>query len=108
MIASGFQLEDEPADVGTRRLRLRGELDAHGADGLRAALRDRLDDQDRVVHLVLDGLQFIDSAGLRALVQVEDHLRVQGRRLVLEHPTSPVLQVIRIADLDDHFEIVAP
>ncbi len=106
MIVSGFRLDDEPADVGVRRLVMRGELDAHAADGLQPALERQVRDDDRAVHLVLDGLDFIDSAGLRALVEVHRRLRAEGRQLVLEKPTSSVRHVLRTAELDGHFEIV--
>lgn len=107
MIVSGFRIDDEPAGDGVRRLAVRGELDAHAAGGLQAALECRVRDGDRAVHLVLDGLDFIDSAGLRALVEVDRHLRADGRRLVLETPPDPVRRVLRIAGLDSHFEVVA-
>ena len=107
MIVSGFRLEDEPANVGVRRLALHGELDAHAAEGLQVALERQLGEDDRAVHLVCDRLDFIDSAGLRALVELDRRLRADGRRLVLEKPTRPVRHVLQIADLDQHFEIVS-
>ena len=106
MIVSGVQLHDEPSEGEVRRLAVRGELDAHAAVGLQAALEREIRDSDRVVHLVLDGLEFIDSAGLRALVDIDRRLRADGRQLVLEKPTDSVHHVLRVAELDGHFEIV--
>ena len=106
MIVAGVRLDDQPAGAGVRRLVLRGELDVHASQGLRDAIDARVRDGDRAVHLVLDRLDFIDSAGLCALVDVDRDLRAQGRHVVLEHPTRPVRHLLRIAELDGHFEIV--
>lgn len=106
MIVAGFGLDDQPAGAGVRRLALRGELDVHAAQRLAADLEAHVQDGDRAVHLVMDQLDFIDSAGLRALVDVDRRMRESGRRLVLEHPSRPVRHVLRIADLDEHFDIV--
>lgn len=106
MIASGFELDDQSSEgSGARRVALSGELDAHAAQGLAASIADDLGADDRVVHLDMDALHFIDSAGLRALVELDQQLREQGRHLVLERPSETVRQVLRIADLESHFEI---
>lgn len=106
MIASGFRLGDDASrDDGGRRLTMVGELDAHAAQRLLNDVGARLDALDHDVHVDVSGLQFVDSAGLRALVQVDAMVREAGHRLVLEGPTAPVRQVLRIADLDEHFVI---
>ena len=107
MIASGFRLDDQPSGTGVCRFALSGELDAHTAQRLVTEVERGLADGTQAVHLAMDHLEFIDSAGLRALVELDRRLRADERRLVLEHPTDAVRHVLRIADLADHFEIVA-
>lgn len=85
-------------------LSLEGELDAHVAEGFADAVVARAPGCE-VVSLDVSGLQFIDSAGLRALVELEERLRRDGRRLQLEDPTDNVVRVLRIADLDQHFGV---
>ncbi len=107
MIASGFRLDDQHSGTGVRRFDLSGELDAHTARRLVTEVAGDLPDEVRAVHVGMAHLEFVDSAGLRALVELDQRLRADDRRLVLEHPTDAVRHVLRIADLEDHFEIVS-
>lgn len=105
MIASGFRLDDEPSGIGVLRFAVVGELDAYAASRLVMDVERRLDPDVRAVHLTMEDLEFVDSAGLRALARLDQRLRSADRRLVLERPTDAVRRVLRIADLDGHFEV---
>jgi anti-anti-sigma factor len=63
---------DQPG--GPALLRLRGELDVHGAPILRARLLDLLAARKPLV-LELRGLAFMDSSGLAALLELRSRAR---------------------------------
>jgi anti-sigma B factor antagonist len=85
---------------------LRGELDvtaaASAASGL-AAVPDR----GRVIIADLEGLEFIDSSGLAALVLARRHLRHTGGDLLLAGPRRRVLRILTITRLIDVFSVHA-
>ena len=62
-----LSIETQPEASGGVRLLVVGDLDSSGAARLRAALAEH-QGQGRDVILDLAGVQFIDSVGLRALV----------------------------------------
>lgn len=59
-------------------LHLRGELDAHTADGLRAALADLLERPVPRIVVDLAGLRFCDSVGLSAFVVSKQAITSRG------------------------------
>lgn len=99
-----FQIVDRDGDPDSTGLALKGELDAHAAQGFADAVLARARPAE-VLQLDVSGLEFIDSTGLRALVELEERLRRDGRRLVLDDPTDTVVRVLQIADLDEHFGV---
>jgi len=83
-----------------------GELDAHSAPSLEelaAGLRS-----DGYVHFTLDMSQttFIDSSGLRSLIELQNRLKENGDgALVLQAPADPVTRLLRITGLGEHFAV---
>jgi anti-sigma B factor antagonist len=83
-----------------------GELDAHSAPSLEelaASLRS-----DGYVHFTLDMSQttFIDSSGLRSLIELQNRLKENGGgALVLQAPADPVTRLLRITGLGEHFAV---
>jgi anti-anti-sigma factor len=57
------------------------------------------------VRVVIDGLEFIDSAGLHALHRAKRELGEAKRRLVLVGPTPGVRRVLEISKLDTYFDV---
>lgn len=84
---------------------LRGELDADSSATFRETMAQLQADGHR--HVVLDAvdLAFVDSTGIRALVDADQALRRAGGSLRLRRPGRPVDHVLRIADLHDHFVV---
>jgi anti-sigma B factor antagonist len=68
----------EFAEDGRRRLVLRGELDLSGAPELEAALDRVCREGAREVEVDLREVDFIDSAGLRALLVAKDECAAAG------------------------------
>ena len=92
----------EPAAV----VRVSGDLDPHTAPQLDAEVR-KLIEQDSPTELVLDleGVGFIDSAGLRVLLGLHKLLGQSGAVLVLQHLSGPAQRLLELTKLTNEFEI---
>ena len=84
---------------------VQGELDAYTAPGLEDHIGGLLG--EHVSELVLDLAQtgFLDSSGLRALLTVHRRLEASDGRLELREPSEPVLRLLEITGLREHFGI---
>jgi anti-sigma B factor antagonist len=80
---------------------LSGELDAHTAPQLAERLA-QLPPGDADVVLDIGRVEFMDSSGLRVVIDVHQRAADAGRRLVLRHPTSAVQRLLEISGLSDH------
>jgi anti-sigma B factor antagonist len=85
---------------------LRGELDVAEAASVAAALA-QVAACTRQVIVDLEGLEFIDSSGLAALVRARKHARLAGGDLLLAAPQRQVLRVLAITRLTDIFSVHA-
>ena len=83
-------------DDGTISLSLEGELDLAGAPEMEASLAAA--ERDGPARLVIDlsGLQFIDSTGLRLLLQADARAKEQGYELVLRPGEQAVQRVFEV------------
>lgn len=80
-----------------RGFRLAGELDIATAEKLSTALEPELEEGGDLV-LDLSELVFMDSSGLRAIIQAALALRGTGR-IVLASATAPVRRVFEVSGL---------
>jgi anti-anti-sigma factor len=90
----------------TARLSLRGELDLASVPQMEEGLRNATQSAAKRVVIDLSRLAFIDSTGLRLLLQADARAREQGYELVL-HPGEPTVQrVFEVTGALDvlHFE----
>jgi anti-anti-sigma factor len=88
-------------------LELRGELDLAGAPTL-AARVDALRSNGRPARVLvdLDGLDFCDSTGLRALIGAAGEVRAAGGRLaVAVGDAREVARVLRITGATEYLEV---
>ena len=88
-----------------RLLVLSGELDLAGAQTLTRAVADA-DAMSAVVALDMRGVSFMDSSGLRGLLQAQNRLRAAGSRLLLVQAPKSVLRVLQLTGTDARFELV--
>jgi len=90
-------------DHGPAGLVLSGEIDAHTA----ALLREVLFPAPLVGDLRIDMSQvtFIDSSGLRVVLEAHQAFESDGRRLVLIAPSRAVARVIAVAGLVAHLHV---
>jgi anti-sigma B factor antagonist len=77
-------------------VRAAGELDVAGVSPLLLVLSD----QDGDVELDCSGLEFIDAAGVGAIVRAHQSCEARGNKLVLVDPSNPVVRVLRLVKLD--------
>ena len=82
-------------------LALHGELDALSAPGLARTLEDVLAETHSRVMLDLNGLRFVDSAGVSVLIKAKQAAAADGRVLVLRRPTEQLERVFALVGLAD-------
>jgi anti-sigma B factor antagonist len=85
---------------------LGGELDVAAAATVAAALV-QVAVLARQVIMDLEGLEFIDSSGLAALVRARKHAKQAGGDLLLAAPQRQVLRVLAITRLTEVFPVHA-
>jgi len=101
----GTRLEIEPLADDPSTLVLVGELDPHTAPLLASVLNERIDDGADVIRLDVARLDFIDSSGLRVLV--EAHRALEGERgsLRLAAVSATFLRLLEVTGLDQRLTI---
>ena len=100
MAADNAQLRVERR-AGT--VALIGEIDAYTEALARDALKFASDSGD--LRVDFSRVTFIDSSGLRVVLEVHQKLSREGRRLVLVDPTPSVTRLIRVAGLVSHLHV---
>ena len=87
-------------------LAVHGELDVDGAPELRGALIEAIDEHPgRTLIVDLEGVDFIDSAGLGVLVGGLKRARDAGGDLLLVATGQSVVRVLELTGLTRAFEI---
>lgn len=89
-----------------RILELAGELDLASVERLDAELLQTPPDGSSILVVDLRGLTFMDSTGLKSMLQAEQLHRAKGSRLVLVRGEGPIQRVFEISGLEEHFEFV--
>jgi anti-anti-sigma factor len=86
-------------------VQLFGELDVATAPWLLDRMRETLSPADRAVALELGGLTFLDVAGVRAVVALDDLVKQRGGKLELSGLEGGPLTTARILGLDMSREV---
>jgi anti-sigma B factor antagonist len=84
---------------GSSAVVVSGEIDAHTAPRLAEHLAALPDEGD--IDLDLAGVDFMDSSGLRVLIDVHQRAETDGRRLVVHRPSTSVARLIEISGLSN-------
>jgi anti-anti-sigma factor len=92
-----IQLSEE-TKAGWCVVAVRGRADADSADELETALRSAVDQHARVA-ADLSGLDYVSSAGLRALIQAARAAEVRGANFAICSPTPSVKRVFDMSGL---------
>ena len=80
-----------------------GELDLVGAPRLLDALPGA---GETPVVLDLGGVGFMDSSGLRSLLEARQRCRDMGRDFAIARPSEAVRRVLELVDLTGEFDVV--
>lgn len=86
-------------------LALFGELDVVSAPNLAQVLDEVLEQPHARVMLDLNGLRFVDSAGVSVLIRAKQRAGANGRTLVLRRPTEQLERVFSLVGLADWLDI---
>jgi anti-sigma B factor antagonist len=97
-----FEIVHE-AEGARHTLALEGELDIAAAPRLEKTLRDLCDDGASEIVVDLEGLEFIDSTGLHALIGGMRHCRACGCAFLL---TRAGKQTMRLFELTGTLELL--
>lgn len=86
-------------------LRLQGRLDLASGGDLKQQAKDLFAQDRTTLHLNLEGVEFINSSGLGALVSMMKEIRLRKGRLTLSNLASYVQEIFEITQLSHIFEI---
>ena len=86
-------------------LKLSGDLTADQVDAFRRSCQERFEAGIQHVVLNMEHLNFIDSAGLEALLWILDTVAENGGQLRLLRPDATVNKILEISRLDRRFNI---
>ena len=78
-----------------------GEIDSYTAP----ALAQRLSDEPKIVVIDLAGVSFIDSSGLRILIEAHQIRMDEKTSLTLRSPSAAVQRLLEISGLSAHLDV---
>ena len=85
------------------RLVAHGEIDLGTAPRLAGAFDALIDGGATLVILDASGVEFLDSSGLRTIVNAGNRLSAQGGQLVIEGVSGAVHRVLEVSGLIEHY-----
>jgi anti-anti-sigma factor len=88
-------------DGETWAVHVHGDVDVDTAPQLQARLDEVLEHGGRVVVLHLDGVDFLDSSGLRVIAHAANQLRDREGQLLLEGASGAVQRTLQITGMID-------
>jgi anti-sigma B factor antagonist len=98
--ATRFEVKQREAGA-TPILAVRGELDMRTTEMLSTQLEESLKGEIATLTLDLQGLEFMDSTGLRLLIELNDRSRREAWRLRLLRPANETaLLILRVTGTD--------
>jgi anti-sigma B factor antagonist len=93
-------LERDPEGV---MVRVVGELDISSAPGLERVLDELTFAQGERLLLDLDGVEFIDSTGLAAVIHAQNTAELNGHRLTVRYGSRQVQHLFELTGMIDRF-----
>jgi len=92
-------------DGDDARATLVGEIDVACAAMLQQRLDEILETTSGAVVLDMSGVSFIDSEGLRVLLELHRRLSASRRSLILRHVSAPARRLFDLAGVDKTLHI---
>jgi len=94
-------------EVAPGEFQVSGEVDAHSSE-LFATTLVAAGERSTAVIVDMSGVTFMDSSGLRVLVEAQQRAEAGGPSLVLRSPSRQITRLLDLAGLTENFEIDAP
>jgi anti-sigma B factor antagonist len=91
---------------GIETITLSGELDIATADELTAALDALSVDREGRLVIDLSAVGFMDSTGLRVLIEANRRAEAGGYELVIVTGESPAKRVLELTRMNEHMRVV--
>jgi anti-sigma B factor antagonist len=91
-------------ELDASTLALEGEIDAHTAPDL-ASRYVELPEGDGDFTIDMSKVDFMDSSGLRVIIELHQRAEQAARRLVLREPSQPVARLIEVSGLVGHLHV---
>jgi len=88
---------DVYVDRGVCRLVLNGELDMETVVQMQEAVGKV---KEHTLEIDLSGVSFVDSTGLKSLLDISNEWRQKGGRMLVLRPQPDVAEVMRLVGLD--------
>ncbi|MCG0278638.1 MAG: STAS domain-containing protein [Thermanaeromonas sp.] len=82
---------------GVCRIVLNGELDVETVAQLQEAIRKV---EEHTLEVDLSGISFVDSTGLKSLLDISNEWRQKGGQMLILRPQPEVAEVMRLVGLD--------
>ncbi len=92
---------------GIQLITLQGDLDFHSTPQLRTELSKLAEAQTSKILVDLKKVNYIDSSGLAAFVELFQKMKRYGGKLILFNLTQAVRSVFEIAKLDTIFRLAS-
>jgi anti-anti-sigma factor len=92
---------------GTQRIVLTGELDVSTVPAFNKRMSELHHNGFHSVVLDLQGITFMDSTGLSAILVTEMHARMRGQRFKVVEGPPHVNELFRLTGVDNFLEIVS-
>jgi anti-anti-sigma factor len=106
-LGTSFRIETA-ASSGARSIEAFGELDSGSSGALLEAFERAVDGAGAVdVSLDLRGVSFIDSTGMRTMIQIERLAHERGIALMLVPPPDDVTELLRAAGIAEHMQVAS-
>lgn len=102
-IAVSVEKSNTPVTI----LHISGDLDSKSYPDLESKAGEIIAGGARNILLDLQGVQFMGSAGLRAMHGISTQLKNSGGQLKLLNPSDPVARVLKTLGFDQFFDIHA-
>lgn len=95
------------ADIGNHKIvRVMGDVDLYNVGDLKRSVFEIIDEGE-IESLIIDmaNVNYIDSSGVGALVAAQKKMKTQGGKFGLLALTEDVLNILKLATLDQFFKI---
>lgn len=99
---SGFEIRVDDSRDAISLIVLNGELDLATSPKLTEAISELTERREPVV-LDVAGVSFVDSSGVRALIESDQALAARGRRLALLRPGPALVRLLELVDMRAQF-----